>query len=636
MGGAVSMLTAMFIIFSALSMGVTERQRVLAMLRAVGAERGQVFRLILLEGVALSIAGIGVGIPLGMAWMELLYLRFPDFFAAGALFSAGGMLYAAGGSMLTALAAGLLPGWWASRISPLEAMSSAVPPPSHRPPLRWALLGLVLTGIDPFLFFGPIEPALRAIGARDPRVMAESVRFFGHFIAGLPGIMLGFFLLAPTFVWIMERLCAPVLAAGFTIPVKLLRQQLSTGIWRAAGTAAALMVGLATLVAMQTNGHTLIGGWQLPTQFPDIFIWAPDPISWKEQKTLAKVPGIEPGSLMPIVVTTQAGDSKTALFIATALAGQNVGFMFFAVDPDQAIGMIQLDFRDADGRSLPRDQQAAAAQNALQELKKGRRVIVTDEFRQARDVKVGDTIPVQTALNGAQNYTICGIVWSPGVDVIISMFDLGRVLDQQTAGSVFGTIDDAKRDFGVNGARLFAANLQGGIDKDVLLKNVQRSLGDRGLSAGDVRHIKYAIEHAFYQLLNLISTIAIAAMAVASLGVANTIMASIRSRRWQFGILRGIGLERGDLLRIILAEATLLGIVGVALGIAAGLEISVDDRQFSGTFLGYSPDLQIPWHIVGGGSLALLVIAIVAGLWPAVSVARAQPLDLLQAGRAST
>jgi ABC-type lipoprotein release transport system permease subunit len=40
--------------------------------------------------------------------------------------------------------------------------------------------------------------------------------------------------------------------------------------------------------------------------------------------------------------------------------------------------------------------------------------------------------------------------------------------------------------------------------------------------------------------------------------------------------------------------------------------------------------------IVAGGCLALLAIAIAASLWPALSVARAQPLDLLQAGRAST
>ena len=147
------------------------------------------------------------------------------------------------------------------------------------------------------------------------------------------------------------------------------------------------------------------------------------------------------------------------------------------------------------------------------------------------------------------------------------MYDLGNVLDQRTAGSVFGSIADAKSDL-ASPARLFAANLRSGVDKADLLKDVQKSMGDRGLAAGDVRQLKYAIEAGFYRLLNLVSTVAVAAMALASLGVANTIMASVRSRRWQFGVLRSIGLGRGDLLRLILAEAIMLGLVGVVLGLA--------------------------------------------------------------------
>ncbi len=327
---------------------------------------------------------------------------------------------------------------------------------------------------------------------------------------------------------------------------------------------------------MQVQGHTLIGGWKLPDKFPDIFIWSPDIISWQDQQTLAAVPGIQPGTLLPVVVTTPAGDSKSNLLMASMMAGQNVGTMFFAVDPEMALRMIQLDFRDDNGIPLPPEEQAAAEARAVAEMKKPRRIVVTDEFRQARHLKVGDTYRLLTTVNGWQDYKICAVVWSPGADVLVSMYDLGHVLDQRTAGSVFGSIADAKTDFGVTGARLFAANLRIGVDKADLLKDVQKSMGDRGLAAGDVRQIKSGIESGFYRLLNLVSTVAVAAMALASLGVANTIMASVRSRRWQFGVLRSIGLGRGDLLRLILAEAVMLGFVGVALGLGAGLEISVD------------------------------------------------------------
>jgi putative ABC transport system permease protein len=571
-----------------------------------------------------------------MLWMEILRHHFHEMFAAGVIFSYPGMAFAAAGSMATALLASALPAWWASRISPLEAMNAHATTKAGRPPIIWFVIGAMLASIDPFIFFGPLKQIYQWLGISNPDAAVETTRFFGHFIGGLPGIMVGYFLMAPAIIWVLERIFAPAVSAALMLPKRLLRQQLSTGLWRAAGTGAALMVGLATLIAMQVQGHTLIGGWKLPDKFPDCFIWSPDIISWKDQKTLEATPGIEPGKLLPVVVTTATGDSKLSLLMASVVAGQNVGVMFFGVDPQRALSMIQLDFRDNDGRPLPPDQQAIAAANATEQMKKPRRLIVTDDFRQSRHVKIGDTLPLQTTTHGVQNYTICAIVWSPGADVLVSMFDLGNIMDQRTAGSVFGSIEDAKRDFGATGARLFAADLQGGVDKTELLKNVQKELGDRGLIAGDVRQIKYDIEQGFYRVLDLVSTVAVAAMALASLGVANTIMASVRSRRWQFGVLRSIGLGRGDLLRLILAEAAMLGLVGIVLGVLAGLEIANDARQLSGAILGYSPPMQIPWRVVAAGCLASLAVALAASLWPAIGVARSQPLDLLQAGRAAT
>jgi putative ABC transport system permease protein len=636
LGGTVAMLTATFIIFSALSMGVSERQRTLAMLRAIGAVRGQVVQLVMVEAVSMAAAGIALGIPLGMLWIVLLDRKFSDLFATGVSFNVAGMIYAAAGSLISAVLASLLPAWWASRISPLEAMNAYSGPPAHKPPAAWAIFGLILVSIDPFFFFGPIEQIFHSIGFSNPASAAGATRFIVHFALGLPGIMIGFFLLAPMFVWVIEHVASPILAGIMAVPTRLLRQQLSTGIWRAAGTAAALMVGLATLVALQVQGHTLIGGWKLPDKFPDIFIWSPDIISWDDQKTLADVPGIEPGTLMPIVVTTPAGDSKLSLALASAISGQDVGTMFFAVDPKQAMKMIQLDFRDNNGVSYPPEQQYPMQVHVEQVTEAARHVIVTDEFREAHHFKIGDKFPLMTTVHGKQDYTISAIVWSPGADVLVSMFDLGHLLTQRTQGSVFGSLDDAKRDFGVTGARLFAADLEGGIDKAILLKNVQKALGDRGLAAGDVRQIKYGIESTFYRILDLISTVAIAAMALASLGVANTIMASVRSRRWQFGILRSIGLVRGELLRLILAEAVMLGFIGVVLGLIAGLEIAIDARQLTWNVLGYSPPMQIPWGIIVGGCGALMAVALAASFMPALSVARSQPLELLQAGRAAS
>jgi putative ABC transport system permease protein len=296
--------------------------------------------------------------------------------------------------------------------------------------------------------------------------------------------------------------------------------------------------------------------------------------------------------------------------------------MFIGVDPDIAFKMIQLDFRqgsEAEARRL---------------LNKGGYVLVTAEFTRLKHLGLGDTLPLKTT-DGWKDFKIAGVVWSPGIDVIVTAFDMGRQMEQRTVASIFGSNADAERYFGLKRFMLFAANLQPTADKEAVVKEVQKTLKTEGMRSGDVRHIKQQIEGDLKNFLLLISTVAFAAMAVASLGVTNTIMASIRTRRWQFGILRSIGVTRSQLLRLVIAEAILLGLVGCALGVPAGLQLAIDAQAVQVAVTGYAPALYIPWNFVALGVGIIIAVALVASLGPALLVARTQPLDLLQAGRAS-
>ncbi len=618
LGGTVSMLAATFIVFSALSMGVAERQRTLAMLRAIGAFRAQLGKLVILEGLILANAGVIVGVPLGALWIRLLAWKYRYVFSAGAILSAEGIAFAAAGSVLTALVASFLPAWSAMRTSPLEAMTPLAKPSGSRGIVLSAVLGIGLIGLDVAVLFGPLAGLLGTFGVSAENI--RNVQFYGHFTVGLGSVMIGFFLLGPVLVWIVERLIGPIVAAMFGLRYAMLRQQLSGGIWRAAGTCAALMVGLAILVVTQTQGTSAIHGWRLPDKFPDIFIFSSPGLVPADQQKLASVKGIRAEELMPIAIASpQFGSSVFAIAGAAILPDAT---MYFGVDPDKAFDMMELDFRDGN------------ATDAKRMLKQGRHVIVTQEYQQLRKLGVGDKLSLKTR-KGAVDFTIAGVVWSPGIDVIASMHDLGRQFDQRTAASLFGTVDDAREYFGVDRIHLFAANLQHHVEKQQLLSQIQAKLGGWGMDAGDVRQIKYGIQKGLSRLLLLVSTVAYAAMAVASLGVTNTIMASIRSRRWQFGVLRSIGVTRGQLLRMVLAEAVLLGIAGIGLGLSAGFVMAIDARQGWGLFLGYSPPMVVPWATLGIGVAVLMSVSILASLWPAIHVARSEPLTLLQAGRAA-
>ena len=605
-GGAVAMVSAAFIIFSTLSMGVTERQRTLAMLRAIGAHRSQIGRLVVGEGFLLGTFGAMAGVPLGILWTVTLVKWKSDFFSAGLALNWIGIGAAVVVAAIASIIAALIPAWAASRVDPLEAMMPLAKPRSLRMPLLAALLGLPLIFIDSALIF--------------PDAVPKNVKFYGHFILGLPGLVIGFFLLAPLMVWLVEKFLGWAVPPLMRIPSNLLRHQLSGGIWRAAGTCSALMIGLMVLVALQTVGNSMLAGWRLPTRFPDIFIHAGQGLPVDQWQKLEEIEGIRKGQVLPIAVAFPG--LPKGWFGAAAAALLPDATMFLGVKPDLAFEMMELDFREGN----PKD---AAAM-----LDKGMHVVVTEEFRVLKGIHVGDKIPLMTS-TGRKEFTVAAAVWSPGIDVMVTMFDMGRMFDQRTASSVFGSLADAKEHFGSENVHFFAANLEMGLDKEVLLKRVKEQVGERGWKAGDVRTIKYNIEQGFKRLLLLASTVAFSALAVAALGVTNTVMASVRSRQWQFGILRSIGVTRGQLLRLVLAEAILLGAVGAAMGLAAGLLLSTNDMHLSEAIFGYNPGLSIPWPMIAIGVAVVLAVSLLASLWPAAAAARAEPLELLQAGRAA-
>jgi len=120
-------IMGMFMIGFAFYMIVNERQRELGMLRAMGAKRSQVFRLIILEAVIVTLFGGILGIAMGFGLLFSLEglirssLQLPYLMPAPMLMQelvVGSLLF----SMLTGLVSALLPAFSASRLEPYEAI----------------------------------------------------------------------------------------------------------------------------------------------------------------------------------------------------------------------------------------------------------------------------------------------------------------------------------------------------------------------------------------------------------------------------------------------------------------------------------------------------------------------------------
>jgi putative ABC transport system permease protein len=224
LGGEVSLLTAAFIIFSTLSMGVAERQRVLATLRAIGMNRLQVATTVIGEAILLVGVGLLVGIPIGYAGAAMLVKFLAQRFSVAPTLDWAGVLIASGSAMLAAIVASLMPAWHATRVDPLEAMTPLADSGRDQLPWKTALLGLLLIAIDPTIFLAPYDGPYE-----------RELRFYLHFVIGLPSLMLGFFLIAPVLVALFTQTLGRLLAALLRVPFAVMRQQTSDSNWRAAG-----------------------------------------------------------------------------------------------------------------------------------------------------------------------------------------------------------------------------------------------------------------------------------------------------------------------------------------------------------------------------------------------------------------
>lgn len=612
LAGAVTLVSAMFIIVSTLAIGVVERQRTLAMLRAIGASKSQVAWLVISEGAGLGLLGVLIGAPLGFGVSVIIVLILRHWFEVVPTLDWLGVLGSALAALGASVLASALPAWQATRVDPLEAMAPLAAPPRRGPPWRVGLLGLALVLFDPFLLYVPLSVPY-----------AREIRFYSHFIVGLPCLMIGFFLLAPMFVWLLGQVVAPLAAWLMRVPMAIVRQQFESGQWRLAGTCSALMVGLAVLVVMQVQGQSSLASWKIPDRFPDVFIFTRSlsGLSPQQQRQLADSPEFKREDVMPIGAFAPAVGGGIMGLLGTALPGNT---MFVAVDPDRAFRLMELDFRQG------------TPEEAARLLAKGGYVLITDELHRLKNLNVGDTLPLKSSTKGEIPFKIAGVVWSPGIDVMVSSFDLSKQFEQQSTACVFGSLADAKKDFGVTNVYIMCANFKKyGVNKESVTQQLRKDLGDDSINVADVRQLKYTIQKSMSNLLVAASTVAWGALLVASLGVTNTIIAGIRARSWQFGVLRSIGLMRGVLLRVIFVEALLLGLVGAAMGLACGLCMTIDGRRLMQLTIGHNPPLVVPWTVVGLGVGSVILVSLLASIWPAIRLARTEPLNLLQAGRSA-
>lgn len=150
---------------------------------------------------------------------------------------------------------------------------------------------------------------------------------------------------------------------------------------------------------------------------------------------------------------------------------------------------------------------------------------------------------------------------------------------------------------------------------------VRQQITDIGYATTAPENLIASVQRYLRVVEIVLAAIGLIALVIASLGITNALLAAVRERRREIGVLKAIGARDRDVARVFLLEAGALGVVGGVLGSAGGWLAALSVSKVVNGYLarqGLSGvDLGFPVTILVGSVLGAGVLAVAAGTLPA-------------------
>ena len=164
---------------------------------------------------------------------------------------------------------------------------------------------------------------------------------------------------------------------------------------------------------------------------------------------------------------------------------------------------------------------------------------------------------------------------------------------------------------------------------------VEDAIKKMGFSAFSIVDATRSMRQFFAVLDVFLGIFGSLALAVASIGIVNTLVMAILERRREIGIMKALGASDADVRGLFFAEAGAMGLVGGAVGVALGWTIGRLINLGTNIYLvrQHFPPAQIwsvPLWLVLSAITFSIVVSLLSGLYPAARAARLDPVQALR------
>jgi len=581
MFGIFALATGGFIILNSFRTVVAERRRDIGMLRAIGAKRRTIIGMFLIESLFQGIMGTGIGILLGYGMAAGMISALDPFLEKivhvtipGPVFEASTWILAITLGIGVTVAAAIVPARAAGRVTPMEAMRPQLGEIYERRIGRRAWIGA-----------GLIVLAVISLASTSSSIVGLGAVLF----------LVGLTMVAPAIVNPMANWFGEIIEIVFKREGALARSNLQRNPGRSAITVSAVMLGLASIIAMLGVVVSIYAGFKgyITKSLSADYMLIPQSIILSQGNVaagprLAEEVRHAPG--IAAVGTLRLGRGK--------IDGGDV----------QVIGI--------DPKTYPRvasfEWGPGSNEAALGQLASGRWILANGVYASQHKVTIGERLTVDTP-NGPRDYFVAGV----GNDYLNAKLS-----------TLYVSQDNLARDFNVTSDLLIMANKQPGADASLLKAKLNAIVADfPAFRLYEAKQWRDEQNATFDQTMIIFYVLMIALALPSLLALVNTLAISVLSRTREIGMLRAVGSTRTQVRRMVMAESLLLSVIGTVLGVIAGV------------WLGYalvlatnSSGFIVPYIFPMDGVVLTVVVGLVFGVLAAIMPARsAARLDVVEA-----
>jgi putative ABC transport system permease protein len=585
----IALVVGAFLIYNTISVSVVRRRTEIGILRALGANRRDVLAAFLGEAASLGLAGALVGLPMGRimaggavklmaATVESLYVSSrPGAIALTPYSLALALLIGVG----VAVASALSPAREAMQVSPVDAMAQG----------RREFTARAHKGRD--LAIAAVLAGLAALAARMPAFAGKP--FFGYLAAIL--LIAAAAYAMTTLVNFVSRIAAGVLGKLFGVEAMLASRSLAASLRRTS----VLVGALATAVAMMVSVGIMVGSFRqtvvswMSNQLPaDLYLRpagdaAADrhpTISVELTEKIAGLPGVAAVDRLRAYEISYDGMPATLASVDLRVLRVYRKSDFFSGRPTGEV---------------------------LELLRGKNNIIVSEPFTYKHRVKTGDTLTL--ALGEAlANFQVVDVYYDYASErgyILMDRDVLLKYLPDETP---------------TNLAIFLAPNAKA---VDVRKEIQEVAAGHRILIFSD-RDLRMEAVRIFDRTFAITYALEAVAVIVAVMGIGGALIALVIDRRRELGLLRFLGASSGQIRKMILVEAGLLGLLANLAGFVLGYFLSlilvfvINKQSF-----GWTIRFHWPVTVLLGALTVVYAATVVSGLYPARVAMRLNPLEVI-------